>query len=326
MSRRRSIAALGSAMSAALLGLCALAAQAQTDKPIRFIVGFPAGAASDALTRQLADELRKAMNQPVIVENRVGASGRLSAEALKAAAPDGQTLLLAPVALVGIFPHTYKSLRYDPFADFAPVSHIGSFEIGFAVANNVPARTVAEYVALVKRDQKFGSYGSASAGSIPHFVGVLFGRAAGIDVTHVPYKGTAPVLNDLAGGQVAAGSLGIADLSQLHRAGKLRVLATAGINRSAALPDVPTFKEAGYDIQGSGWFAVYTRAGSPKPLVDRYSKIFADAVKSPTLADWLRKIGLEGTGTTPEALAQIHRADYDRWGPVIRASGFTSED
>lgn len=314
-------------MMLTILALSVLApAYSQSEKPIRFIVGYPAGAVSDTLTRMLAEELRKQLGQTVIVENRVGAAGRLSCEALKAAAPDGQTLLFAPVALVAIFPHTYKSLRYDPFVDFAPVSHIAGFQIGLAIANNVPATKLAEYVALVKRDPKFGNYGSSGAGSIPHFVGVLIGRAAGIEMTHIPYKGTAPVLTDLAGGNVSAGSLGIGDLSSLHRAGKLKVLATSGAKRSPAMPDVATFTELGLGIEGSGWFSVFTRAGSPKPLVDRYAKIFADAARGPAMQELFDKTGLDGSGTTPEELARIHRADYERWGPVIKASGFTSDD
>lgn len=311
---------------ACLIALAPLAAHAQPDRPIRFLLGFPAGAASDTLTRMLAEQLRAGLNQQVVVENRVGASGRLAAETLKAAPPDGATLLLSPVANVAIFPHTYTALRYDPFADFAPVSHIASFQIGYAIANNVPAKTTAEYVALVKREPKYGSFGSASAGSIPHFFGVLFGRNAGMELTHIPYKGSGPVLNDLAGGQISGASLGIADLAPLARAGRFQVLATSGAKRSAALPEVATFREQGFPIEGHGWFAVYARAGSPAALIDRYSKILADATKSKAFVDWFAKTGLEGTGTTAAELAKIHRDDYERWGPVIRASGFKSDD
>ncbi len=301
-------------------------AHAQSDKPIRFLVGFPGGAVSDTLTRMFADRLRVGLGQPVIVENRVGAGGRMAAEALKAAAPDGQTILLAPVATKVIFPITYKALRYDPVKDFAPVAHVANFQIAFAIANNVPAKTLGEYVALVKRDPKFGNYGSAAAGSIPHFFGVMFAKAAGVELTHVPYKGTAPVLTDLAGGQINAGSLTIADISPLHKAGRIRALATSGAQRSEAMPEVPTFREQGFNIEGNGWFAVYAPAGTPRPIIDRYNRIIVDAVRSPEFREWFSKIGLEGTGSTPEELASIMRADAERWGPPIRASGFTPDD
>jgi tripartite-type tricarboxylate transporter receptor subunit TctC len=312
---------------AACLGLAQPAqAQAPGDKPIRFLVGFPAGAASDTLTRMLAERLRAGLNQTVITENRTGAAGRLAAEALKAAPPDGSTLLLSPVATAVIFPISYKTLRYDPFKDFAPVAHIANFQIAFAIANNVPAKTLTEYVALVKRDPKFGNYGSAAAGSIPHFFGVMFAREAKIELTHVPYRGTAPVLTDLVGGQVNAGSLTISDIGPLHKAGKVRAIATSGAQRSDALSDVPTFREQGIPIEGNGWFAVYTTAGTPGATIDRYNRILVDAVRSPEMREWFAKVGLEGTGSTPESLAATMRADFERWGPPIRASGFTPDD
>jgi tripartite-type tricarboxylate transporter receptor subunit TctC len=304
----------------------ATCAQTQADKPIRFLVGFPAPAVADSTTRLLAERLRVALNQPVVTENRVGAGGRLAAEALKAAAPDGQTILFAPVATTVIYAITYKSLRYDPFKDFAPITQVASFPIALAVANDVPAKTLSEYVALVRREPKYGNYGSSAAGSIPHFLGVMFARAAGIDLTHIPYRGTAPVVTDVLGGQISAASVTVADVSQLHRAGKLRVLATSGAKRSHVLPDVPSFREQGFDLEGNGWFAVYAPAGTPRAIIDRYNKILVDAVRASELREWFAKVGLEANGTTPEELAAIMRADLARWGPPIRASGFTPDD
>ena len=304
----------------------AATAQAQTEKPVRIVVGFPAGATLDSLARQVAEKLRVSLNQPVIVENRTGAAGRLAAEFVKGQPGDGMTLLMTPVANMAIMPHSHKGLRYDPFRDFVPVSHVANFQIAFAVGPAVPSQTLRDYVALVKKDPKAGNYASAAAGSIPHFLGVMFARTAGIELTHVPYKGTAPALTDLVGGQIAAAVMTVPDIAQLQRAGKVRALAVAGTKRSAALPDVPTFKEQGYDLEGSGWYAVFAPAATPKETVDRLSRLVAQATQTPEVRAFIEKGGMEATGTTPAELAAMLKADYDRWGPVIKASGFTSED
>jgi tripartite-type tricarboxylate transporter receptor subunit TctC len=304
----------------------AAAAQAQTEKTTRIVVGFPAGATLDSLARQVAEKLRASLNQPVIVENRTGAGGRLAAEFVKGQPGDGSTLLMTPLANMVTMPHSHKGLRYDPFRDFAPVSHVANFQLAFAVGPAVPATSLREYVALVKKDPKAGNYASAAAGSIPHFLGVMFARTAGIELTHVPYKGTAPALTDLVGGQISAAVMTVPDIAQLQRAGKVRALAVAGTKRSAALPDVPTFREQGFDLEGTGWYAVFAPASTPKETVDRLSRSIAQAVETPDLRAWIEKGGMEPTGTTPAELAAIVRSDYDRWGPVIKASGFTSED
>jgi tripartite-type tricarboxylate transporter receptor subunit TctC len=319
---RRSIRLVSLALGIAL----AAATQAQTDKPVRIIVGFPAGATLDSLARQVAEKLRAGLNQPVIVENRTGAGGRLAAEYVKGQPGDGQTLLMTPLANMVTMPHSHKGLRYDPFRDFAPVSHVANFQIAFAVGPAVPAQSLREYVALVKQDPKAGNYASAAAGSIPHFLGVMFARTAGIELTHVPYKGTAPALTDLVGGQISAAIMTVPDIAQLQRAGKVRALAVAGAKRSEALPDVPTFREQGFDLEGTGWYAVFAPGSTPPEMVDRLSKQVAQAVQTPDVRAWIQKGGMEPTGTTPAELAAIVKADYSKWGPVIKASGFTSED
>jgi tripartite-type tricarboxylate transporter receptor subunit TctC len=310
-----------------VLGIAlAAAAHAQSDKPVRIIVGFPAGATLDSLARQVAEKLRASLNQPVIVENRVGAGGRLAAEYVKGQPGDGMTLLMTPLANMATMPHSHKGLRYDPFRDFAPVSHVANFQLAFAVNPAVPAANLREYVALVKKDPKAGNYASAAAGSIPHFLGVMFARTAGIEMTHVPYKGTAPALTDLVGGQISAAVMTVPDIAQQQRAGKVRALAVAGAKRSEALPGVPTFREQGFDLEGTGWYAVFAPAGTPPDTVDRLAKQIAQAVQTAEVRAWIQKGGMEATGTTPAELAAILKADYGKWGPVIKASGFTSED
>ena len=313
---------------AVLLACCLSVSQpgAAQEGTIRIVLGFPAGASSDLLTRLLADQMRAALGQAVIVENRTGAGGQIANEAVKSAAPDGHTLLMTPVATMSIYPHSYAKLRYDPFNDFEPLAHLANFQLALGVSTKLQAATVADYVALVKNDPNAGYYASAAAGSIPHFFGVMFARAADITLTHVPYKGTAQVLQALAAGEIAAATTLAADIGALARAGKARILATTGAKRSPAFPDVPTFREAGYDIEGSGWYGLFAPAATPGAIVARLSTAAIDAMRAATVRSRLESLGVEPTGLGPRELAAIMKRDYDRWGPVIKASGFKAEN
>lgn len=306
----------------ALAFALSLPAAAQ-DRALKIVLGYPPGAASDVLTRMLADKMRVSLGQAVVVENRPGAGGIVGNEMVKAAAPDGATLLLTPVATMAVFPHSYRaSLRYDPFTDFEPVAHLSNFQLSFMVNAELPAKSVADYVALVKKNPKLGDYASAAAGSLPHFFGVMFSSAADIEMTHIPYKGTAPALQALAGGEVKAAMFVLADALTLVRAGKARLLAVSGGQRSALAPEVPTFQELGYNIMGNGWYALFAPARTPKDVIDRYAKAAIEAVQAPDMKERLENMGLEPTGMGPAELARILRTDFNKWGPFIRASGF----
>ena len=313
-----------------LAGTAAVATPAfaqQAANTLRIVVGYPAGATSDALTRIVGEQMARTLGQPVIVENKAGAGGRIGNETVKAAPPDGSTLLMTPVATMSIFPHSYAGqLRYDPFKDFAPVAHLSNFQLGLAVNAQVPAKTLAEYVAFVKADPtKNGFYASAAAGSLPHFFGVMFGRSAGITLTHVPYKGTAPAMQALASGEVVALSTVVADIKSVMDAGKARLLAVAGEKRAPTLPDVPTFRELGYDLVAQPWYALFAPAGTPPAVIERLSKAAIAAVQDPATHKRLVEMNLEPTGLGAQRLGQIMKDDYERWGPVIRASGFKPE-
>ena len=308
---------------ALLLALALALPAAAQDRTLKIILGFPPGASSDLLTRLLADKLRVSLGQTVIVENRPGAGGIVGNETVKAAPADGSTILLTPFATMVAYPHSHgAALRYDPFADYEPIAHLSNFQLAFLVNAELPARTVPEYAALVKKEPKLGDYASAAAGSLPHYFGVMFAKAAGLEMTHVPYRGTAPALQALAGGEVKAAMFVLADALTLVRSGKARVLAVSGARRSDLAPDVPTFKELGYGIEGNGWYALYGPAKTPKDVIERYAKAATDAIRAPDMKQRLEQMGLEPTGLGPAELAAIHRSDYDRWGPVIRASGF----
>lgn len=309
-------------LAAALIALPALA---QTPPPaLKIVVGYPAGATSDSLARVVGEHMAGTLKQTVIVENKPGAGGRIANELVKAAPPDGTTILMTPIATMGIFPHSYAGqLRYDPFKDFVPVAHLANFHVGLGVGMGVPAKTLAEYVAWVKANpEKNGFYGSAAPGSIPHFLGVMIGRSAGLSLTHVPYKGTAAAMQALAGGEISALSTVAADIRALVQSDRARLLAMAGDQRDPAFPNVPTFKELGYDLVAKPWYAMFAPAGTPPAALDRIAKAAMAAVSDPALNRKLVEMGLEPTGYGPDRLGPILKADYERWGPVIKASGF----
>ena len=304
----------------------ALSAAAQ-ERTLRFVLGFPPGATSDVLTRLLAERMRPALGMNTVVENKPGAGGIVGTEAVKNASPDGATILLTPLATMVAFPHSHgAAVRYDPFRDFEPIAHLANFQIALLVNADLPAKNLAEYIALVKRDPKAGDYASAGAGSLPHYVGVMFARATGLELTHIPYAGTAPASQALAGGQVKAAVFILADALTVVRSGKARILAVAGTQRASLAPEAPTFKELGYNLEASAWFALFAPAKTPKEAIDRYSKAAIDAVRAPEMKQRMEQLGLEPTGLGPAELANILRADYDKWGPVIKASGFKPEN
>ena len=306
----------------ALALLLSFSASAQ-DRTIRFLYGYPPGSTGDLLTRLVAERMRATLGGSVIVENRPGAAGMIATEAVKNAAPDGTTLLLSPLAPFVAFPHSHGSaVRYDPFKDFEPVAHITNFQLALIVNAELPAKSLAEFVALVKKDPKLGDYASAAAGSLPHYLGVMFSRDAGLEMTHIPYKGSAQSLQALTGGEVKSGYFVLADAVSLVRSGKARILAVAGAKRASIAPEAPTFRELGYNLEASAWYALFAPAKTPKDVIDRLSRAATEAVQAPDVKQRLEQMGLEPTGYGPAELARIVRADYDKWGPVIKASGF----
>jgi tripartite-type tricarboxylate transporter receptor subunit TctC len=316
------------ALQALLAGMVltlSLAASAQ-EKTVRILVGFPPGAGLDAMTRMVAEKMRVSLGQTVIVENRPGAGGRIAMEAVKNAPADGSVLVMTPLVTVVTAPHVYPTLSYDAFKDFAPVAHAANFLFAYAANPDVPGTSLKDFVEAARNDPKLRNYASAAPGSLPHFFSILFAQKAGLEMNHIGYRGTAPALSDLIGGQIATFMGTISDVVAHHGGNRVRVLATSGSARAPQMPDVPTFKEQGYDIEGVGWYAAYAPARTPKETVDRLAKAMTDAIRSPDLQAKLQDYGMEPTGLGPEELARIHRRDYDAWGPVIKASGFKPTD
>ena len=320
---------------AASVVLCAVAtataapaafAQERIDKPIRILVGFAPGGTADIIARVVAEKMAPAIGQPVIVENRPGAIGRITADAVKAAAPDGTTLMVMPIGPMAVVPHVYKDITYDPIRDFTPVALGATFQFALAAGPASGAKTWAEFAAWAKANPAKASYATSGAGSLPHFFGVLLGRGIGVEMVHVPYKGSAAYLNDLVGGQVPAAIDAIADLTELHRAGKVKVLASSGAKRSTALPDVPTFNELGVaGVEAMGWFGFFAPAKTPKPIVDALNAAINKALTSPDVAEKLSKLGMDPATGSPEMFAKVLADDYAKWGPIVKASGFKPE-
>jgi len=311
-------------MAVALASGAALA-QERFDRPVRIIVGFAAGGTADLMARLVADKMKDSLGQPVIVENRPGAAGRIAADAVKAAPPDGSTLMVMPIGPMAVVPHTYKTLSYDPLKDFAAVGIGATFDFALAAGPASGARW-SEYVAWAKANPSKSSYATSGAGSLPHFFGVLLGKEAGIEMVHVAYKGSAAYVNDLMGGSIPIAVDTVADLSELHRANRIRILATSGTQRSPAVPEVPTFNELGVkNVEASGWFGFFAPARTPPATIELLNRHLNMALRSSDVVDKLRKVGMEPATSTPDEFAKRLAADYAKWGPVVKATGFTAE-
>jgi tripartite-type tricarboxylate transporter receptor subunit TctC len=311
------------------LALAAFGARAQAlPDTARIFAGFAPGGTVDVTARRIADKLRDVLAKTVVVENRTGAGGQIALSALKTAQPDGLTMLVTPMSMLGIYPHTYKKLPYDPAADFLPVTQAVRLDMGLAVGPMVPAgvRTLAEFVAWCKANPAQASFGSPAPGSVPHFVAELFSRAAAIDLKHVPYRGTQPAIVDLMGGQIASVSGPVGEFLQHLPTGKVRLLATSGAARSRFSPNVGTYAEQGYkDIVFDEWFGVFVPAKTPADAVQRLSSALRKVLSAPDLVDALALMGLEAKGSTPAELAALLKQDTDRWGPLIKTIGFSAE-
>jgi tripartite-type tricarboxylate transporter receptor subunit TctC len=300
-------------------------ANAQSSNTTRIIFPFAPGGSGDATVRILADKLQASFGQTVLVENRTGGAGRIGVNAVKNAAPDGTTLLFTPFAAVTIYPYAYRSLDYDPFTDLTPISQICTYDFGIAVGPDSPVKTPQDLIAWLKANPEKAQFGSPGAGALPHFFGLLVGRAANVDMTHIAYKGTAPSIADLLGGQIPLVTSTTSEFVELHRAGKIRVIATSDTDRMVQLPEVPTFRESGIDIVGTGWYGMFGPARMPPDLVMRFNKAIVTALALPDVRERLIGFGLKPTGTSPAELAAIQRADADKWAPIVKASGFVAD-
>ena len=292
----------------------------------RVVVGFAPGGSVDALARLVGEALQTGMGRTAIVENRTGAAGRLAVEQVKAAPPDGSMLLLAPQGPMTLFPHVFRNLRYDPGKDFVPVTRVASGDFALTIGPLVPAKDVKGFRAWLATAGDKANYGSPGAGTIPHFVGVAFARQAGVPMTHVPYRGSALSMNDLAGGQIAMAVSPVTEALELHKAGRVTIVATTGGTRSPFVDGVPTLKEAGVELEVPLWFAVYAPAATPTALVDQMRQAIHAKLATPEAKAQLARLGLVPSPSGSAELLVVARRESDMWAPVVQASGFTPAD
>jgi tripartite-type tricarboxylate transporter receptor subunit TctC len=293
----------------------------------RMLVGFGVGGAIDVIARLLVEGM-KDYAPSFIVDNRPGAGGRLALGVLKSSPADGTAMILAPASNFAVYPHVYKTLGYDAFGDFVPVTAVCSFPFLITVGPMVPpdAQTLANFVKWCAANPKQASYGTAAAGSMLHFTGVMLARTGGFEFVHLPYGGPGGI-QDLIGGRIAATIYPIGTALPHVQSGAIRALATTGAQRSPRLIDVPTVREAGYPaLEANEWFGVFVPANTPAATVSRLNVAIRMVVNTDAFKAALAKLAIDPVGETPKEFVQMVKSDFDHWGPIVHASGFTPEE
>lgn len=292
----------------------------------RLVSGFAPGGTTDTVCRVAAERMKNGdYADVVLVDNRSGANGQLALKYVKTAPPDGSVMLMTPDSIVAVHPHIYPDLDVDPLTDYEPVS-LAAFTVdAFAIGPLVPesVRTLDDFLAWCKANPTQANFGTPGAGSVLHFIGALLSKESGVPMQHIQYRGSQPAIVDMIGGQIAATSVPVGEYLRHLPGGKVRMLATTGSERSRFAPDVPTFTEQGFkSLQVDQWMAFFLPAKTPKDIVTEANKGLRDAFTSKAAAEALATFGMEPATSTPEELADRLRADYDRWGQVVKATNF----
>jgi tripartite-type tricarboxylate transporter receptor subunit TctC len=321
---RRTLLRAGSA-AALLAGLGSVRAQA--GRSVHILVGFPPGGGTDAIARILAEGLKDELGgATVLVDNKPGAGGQLAAQALKAAAPDGNTLFLSHDHSISILPQVVKSPGFNPAQDFVPVAGFATFVNAFAVSGGTPAKSFADYVAWVRSQGGKGAVGVPAPASVPEFLVKVMAEKFRLDLVAAPYRGSAPMMADMLGNQIAAGVGSIPDFIENHRAGKLRVLGVLGGARQAVMPDVPTFGELGLPgFEDVPYYGMFAPVGTPAAAIDQLSAAVARVIARPAVHDRLTAMGLAVGHMGPDQLGQRERAYTATWARIIKATGFVPQ-
>ena len=322
---RRRLAVL--ALMGAALAAPALVSAQTAAKPVRILVGFPAGGGTDAIARVLAERLKDELGVPVIVENKPGAGGQLAAQALKAATPDGTTLFLSHDHTISVLPLVSRTPGFDPARDFTPVAGFASFVNALAVSPGTPARTLAEYTAWVRgAGQGKGVVGVPAPASTPEFMVKVLGERSGLDLVSAPYRGSAPMIGDMLGNQIAAGTGSVPDFIEHHKAGRLRVLAVGGTRRQAILPEVPTLAESGIaGFEDLPYYGFFAPAGTPKASLDSFAAALGRVIAQPDVRERMTALGLAVEFMSAPQLGARERAYTRSWAEIIRKTGFTPQ-
>jgi tripartite-type tricarboxylate transporter receptor subunit TctC len=313
---------------ASFLAACALCAapfaahaQAWPTKPVRIIVPFVAGGTTDVVARLLGQKLTEAWGQSVVVEDKAGAGGNIGADAVAKSAPDGYTLLMTSGSIVTANQHLYKVLPFDPARDLVPITEVATGPQVVAVSASLAVRDLRDLIAYAKGNPRRLNFGSAGVGTQTHLAGENFFYAAGIEVTHVPYKGEASVINDLMGGQIQMATPNLGAAISYIQAGKLRALAVTSPERVAQLPDIPTVAEVLPGFENAGWFGLMAPAGTPQDVIDRVYRDSAKILASEEFRAKLAQQGMRPVGNTPVEFAALIREESARWAKVIRERG-----
>jgi len=318
------------AMTAAMLlhlAACGDQAGAFPSKPVTLIVPFPAAGSSDILARLVSERAARALGQPIVIENRPGAGGNVGTEAAARAPADGYTLVQCTIGTCAINPAIFEKMPYDLERDFRAVILFGSLSNLLTVNPSVPAKTVAELVALAKSKPGKMSFASSGYGSSPHLAGELFKQAAGIDIVHVPYRGSAPAITDLRGGQVDLFFDNMPSILPQVKAGAVRALATTGASRSPLVPDVPTMEEAGFaGFVIAPWFGIMVVKKTPDAVVERLNKAYDEALRDPEVVRRLAEMGVTASGGSAQSFQDHMRAESKRWGEMVRQHGIRAEE
>ena len=308
--------------SAAALSLPGARAQ---ERAIKLLVGFPPGGSADVIARLLADKLRLSLGQPVVVENKPGAIGRIALAEVKRAAPDGQTLVLTPSGAMVFLPWLYQNIGYDPVKDFSAIARVSTFDFAVTVGPAGPPGDLKAVLAWMKANPDKANYATSGSGGVPHFTGLLIAQASGVPLTHIAYKGGAPAAQDLVAGQVPMMVDTATETIEHHRAGRVRIVAVTGEQRSRSLPGVPTLVESGVNVVADGYLGLYGPAGMPSEMVARLDRAVAEALRAPDMQEKIQSFGLVANHAGSAQLAAVQAVHYRRWEAPIKASGFKAE-
>ena len=319
---------LAGALAAALsLPLAALAQAWPAAKPVRMVIPFPAGGATDIIGRTIAQKLSTALGQQVVVDNKPGAGGTIGADLVAKGAPDGYTILMATSSTHSIGPALNPKMPYDAVKDFAAVGHIANAPSVLVVGRDFPAATAKDMIALIKQNPGKYNFGSSGIGTYPHLAAeMLKWRAGGLFVVHIPYRGTGLVITDLVAGQIAFLMDSVVSAQPHIKDGRVRPLAVSGTKRSTALPNVPTFAEAGVPgMDFNNWFGVFAPAGTPPDIVQRLNRELNAVLRSPDVIERLERVGADPAGGTPEQFAKVYRDEAENWKAVIQRAGIKAD-
>ncbi|WP_431284600.1 tripartite tricarboxylate transporter substrate-binding protein [Humitalea sp. 24SJ18S-53] len=320
IARRTALMALG----AAALARPAFAQPA--GRTVRALLGWPPGGSSDIVARTYAEKMRGTLAPNIVVENRPGAGGRIALEAAKAAPADGSLYIQTPASMLTIYPHLYRTLRYDALTDFTPVTTVCAFPFALTVRADHPAKTLAEFIAWGRGRPQI-DWASPSPGTMPHFLGVQFARQTGLAMNHIPYRGGAPVMTDVLAGVITAGINVLSEPTPFHLGGQMRILAISSPQRVARLPDVPTFAESGFaEFTQQEWFGILLPAGAAPAVLNPLHAALVAASQTAEVRDVLTRLEFSTETMTPTAFAERIRTERDFWGPIVAASGFRPEE